>query len=96
MFVIVNMSYARAKVSVGRAYQGMTSAKMIKPAHLSKHATTNFDIILKPRNKAELFKNAESVNTLGTANFKQFITPNEFTKKYGQPQSVIRVCLKTI
>ncbi|GEP23325.1 hypothetical protein [Lentilactobacillus diolivorans] len=43
MFAIANMSYARAKASIGRAYQGMTSAKMIKPAN----ATTNSDIVLR-------------------------------------------------
>lgn len=91
VFLLFNtVSYASSKVSIKKVYQDMTEAKFIKPSHLGDKSNANFDIILKPQNEKYLLKDAEDVNTPGSKEFKHFLTPEKFAKKYGQTQSVVR------
>jgi subtilase family serine protease len=75
------------KNPINTVYKSLTNGKLIKPAHLSQNTTTSFDIILKP--KISPLKTASEVNTPGSANFKQFITPGTLAKTYGQSTAII-------
>jgi len=60
----------------------LSNLKNVKQVSGSK--TVTLDLVLNPRNSAELTKTAYAVNTSGNKQFKSYLTPKQFRQKFGQ------------
>ncbi|GHP13313.1 aspartyl protease [Lentilactobacillus fungorum] len=73
---------------ISQAYSGMVEAGQLKPQKVKPKSTITFDIILRPRNFAEMQSDAFAVNTPGSQQFKQYLSPVQIRDKFGQPTAV--------
>lgn len=73
---------------IAETYGALTSTNLYRPAAIKSSTNTVIDIVLKPKDKTALFQQALDVNTPGSSQFKNYLTPSDIRDKYGQPQSV--------
>ncbi|MFT8400679.1 MAG: S53 family peptidase [Lentilactobacillus diolivorans] len=87
---------ASTSSSVSDVYKKLTTAKNLPPTPVKKRQTTYFDIILKSQNSNHIENDALAVNTPGDTNFKHYLTPNQFGRKYGASPILISQWVKLL
>ncbi len=80
---------AKTVLSVPKMYQLLTTTKNEPPTRVKNDQKVSFDIILKPKPGCNLEKEALSINTPGSSDFKHFLTPTEIGMKFGAPKATI-------
>lgn len=65
------------------------SAKKPTITPVSNKLDQNVDIILKSRNSSDLTNYTYAVTKKGNANFRKFLTPEQFAAKYGQSNATV-------
>ncbi|WP_225423943.1 S53 family peptidase [Lentilactobacillus buchneri] len=81
-------AHAKGTQVISKVYGAVTSAPLLKPSPVKSSSSTTIDIVLKPTNTQELYKQAMAVNTPGDSQFRNYLTPSGIRNAYGQSKSV--------